>query len=132
MLHLVNRVACQLKLISPTHPTMQSITYEASEIIKVHVGYVFQDALLLRTALTDPSLYWCFSGMLKGNDKLCFIGDVVVQLIVATVIYGAISYHTSIDCTKIFVQMTGLNFLSNLAVLIDIDKNISLQGQKNS
>lgn len=131
MLHLVNRVTCQLKPFSPTYPTMQSITYDAAEIIKVHTGYVFQDALLLRTALTDPSLYWCFSGILKGNDKLSFIGDIVIQLIVATAIYGAIPYHTSIECNRIFVQMTGLNFLSNLAVLIGIkEKYITTRSEE--
>lgn len=131
MLHLFNKITDQFKSIAPSLPTIQSITFDAMETIKVHTGYPFQNALLLRSALTDQSLDRCKSGILEGNEKLSFIGDIIIQLIVSTAIYGAITYQTTSDYNKIFVQMTGLNFLGNLAVLMDIEKNyISTSSEK--
>jgi ribonuclease-3 len=54
---------------------------EAAKQLQKRIGYTFQDADLLKTALTHPSLYNEKKLELENNQRLEFLGDSVLDLL---------------------------------------------------
>ena len=52
------------------------------------LGHAFRDPTLLRTALTHPSRAWEEGGT-RGNERLEFLGDAVLGLVVAELLFEA-------------------------------------------
>jgi ribonuclease-3 len=60
---------------------------EAAKRLQKRIGYTFQDADLLKTALTHPSLSNEKKLRLENNQRLEFLGDSVLDLILAEKLY---------------------------------------------
>jgi ribonuclease III len=56
--------------------------------LQARLGYVFQDAALLRLALTHPSLAHEQGANLQHNQRLEFLGDAVLQLVLTADLYA--------------------------------------------
>jgi ribonuclease-3 len=63
------------------------------------LGHVFQDPALLETALTHPSRSYQ-EGSGRGNERLEFLGDAVLGLVVAEFLYEARPAWTEGDLTR--------------------------------
>ena len=59
-----------------------------AEDLSALLGHVFRDPALLRTALTHPSRAWEEGGG-RGNERLEFLGDAVLGLVVAELLFEA-------------------------------------------
>jgi ribonuclease-3 len=55
--------------------------------VQIELGYVFRDAGLLRLALTHPSVAHEQGAPLQHNQRLEFLGDAVLQLVLTRALY---------------------------------------------
>jgi ribonuclease-3 len=56
--------------------------------LQTRLGYTFRDAALLRLALTHPSVAHELGSPVQTNQRLEFLGDAVLQLVLTREIYG--------------------------------------------
>lgn len=57
------------------------------DILQAHLGYTFGDVALLRLALTHPSVAHEQGATIQHNQRLEFLGDAVLQLVLTRVLY---------------------------------------------
>ena len=89
----------------------------ALESCQKTIGYTFRDPSLLRSALTHSSMK---TSTAESNERLEFLGDSVLALVIAQRIFEKYSNHTEGEMTKI------KSVVVSRKTLASISKNLSL------
>ena len=97
------------------------------------IGYFFKDKDLLRTALTHSSCNGDGKPFRKNNERLEFLGDAVISLIVAEHLFKIFPHDSEGDLTKVRAAFVCDNSLAEFAKKIDLGKFLILgKGEMNS
>lgn len=89
--------------------------------------YTFTENDLLTQALTHKSANH------QNNERLEFLGDAVLNLVIATVLYQQFPHATEGDLTRTRASLVNKNTLSEVALELSLDQHILLGiGEKRS
>lgn len=85
------------------------------DALQARLGYTFKDAGLLRLALTHPSVAHEQSVSVQHNQRLEFLGDAVLQLVLTRVLYEKFAAFGEGPLTKARAQMVNRRSLAEQA-----------------
>jgi len=94
--------------------------------IEVKLGYKFRNPLLLAEALTHPSLAYESQKAQFDNQRLEFLGDSVLQLILTEHLYLKFSESPEGHMTKLRAQLVSRNALAQFATHLQLGHYILL------
>jgi len=100
------------------HPTL--------ELLQQRLGYAFRDPALLRCALTHPSYLQENPAAAPGNQRLEFLGDSVLQLILSEALFYLYPGDREGALSKRRSTLTQGRFLSLLARDLGLDAGLRL------
>jgi ribonuclease-3 len=92
--------------------------------LEARLGYVFRDPALLRLALTHPSLAHEKSAKLEHNQRLEFLGDAVLQLVLTENLYALFPDHDEGPLTKARAQLANSRSLAGQARRLDLGAHL--------
>jgi ribonuclease-3 len=93
------------------------------------LGFVFQDSHLLETALTHPSQSYELDGS-RGNERLEFLGDAVLDLTIAELLYQAHPGWSEGDLTRARATLVNSAALAAKARSLDLGVYVRLGGSE--
>ena len=91
------------------------------------IGYQFRNIMLLKNALTHSSYaneYWHDS--LKSNERLEFLGDSILGMVVAEHLYRNFPERTEGELTKMRADMVCEQALAAVAEQLELGKHMLL------
>lgn len=101
--------------------------------LEAGLGYRFQDAGLLRLALTHPSLAHEMGGGQQHNQRLEFLGDAVLQLIITTRLFEQYPDLGEGPLTQARAQMVNRTMLAQHGRKLDLGSHLVLsRGEESS
>ena len=96
------------------------------ETLAEKLGYQFRNPLLLTEALTHPSLAYESQKPTFDNQRLEFLGDAVLQLILTEHLFQLLPEFPEGRLTKIRSQLVSRHALSQIATRIDLGAHVLL------
>ena len=99
------------------------------------IGYKFKNSLLLSQSLTHPSFFKDLSPIDKNNnqfERLEFLGDRVLGLIIAFLIFKNNKNLNEGDLSKKYSYLVQKNFLHKISLKLNIDKFLLYNFNKNN
>ena len=99
------------------------------------IGYKFKNSLLLNQSLTHPSFFKDSSSIDKNNnqfERLEFLGDRVLGLIIAILIFKNDKSLNEGDLSKKYSYLVQKNFLHKISLKLNIDKVLLYNFKKNN
>ena len=99
------------------------------------IGYKFKNSLLLSQSLTHPSFFKDLSPIDKNNnqfERLEFLGDRVLGLIIAFLIFKNNKSLNEGDLSKKYSYLVQKNFLHKISLKLNIDKVLLYNFKKNN
>jgi ribonuclease III len=101
--------------------------------LEAGLGYRFRDAGLLRLALTHPSLAHEMGGGQQHNQRLEFLGDAVLQLIITTRLFEQYPELGEGPLTQARAQMVNRTMLAQHGRKLDLGAHLVLsRGEESS
>ena len=97
----------------------------AVEALERVLGYVFEDGSLATLALTHPSLAYEQDGS-RGNERLEFLGDAVLGLAIAALLYERESGWSEGDLTRARAAMVNRRSLAEQARVLGLHELVRL------
>jgi ribonuclease-3 len=94
-----------------------------------HLGFVFADEHLLETALTHPSQSYECDGS-RGNERLEFLGDAVLDLAIAGLLYQAHPGWSEGDLTRARAKLVNSTALAAKARALELGDYVRLGGSE--
>jgi ribonuclease-3 len=94
-----------------------------------HLGFVYEDVHLLETALTHPSESYERDGS-RGNERLEFLGDAVLDLTIAGLLYEAHPEWSEGDLTRARAALVNTAALAAKARSLDLGDYVRLGGSE--
>jgi ribonuclease III len=94
--------------------------------IEVRLGYKFRNPLLLAEALTHPSLAYESQKAQFDNQRLEFLGDAVLQLVLTEHLFRSFPHSPEGRMTKIRAQLVSRNALAQFAGKLQLGQYILL------
>jgi ribonuclease-3 len=94
--------------------------------LQLRLGYQFRDRALLLSALTHPSFLQDQPGAGPGNQRLEFLGDSVLQLILSEALFQLYPDEREGALSKRRATLTKGRFLSQLARDLELDAALRL------
>jgi ribonuclease-3 len=105
----------------------------ASDDLQARLGYEFRDVGLLRTALTHPSLAFDATSGLEHNQRLEFLGDAVLQLVLTRALYERFPDLDEGPLTKARAQLVNKLTLAEQARQLALGTHLMLsRGEEQS
>jgi len=98
----------------------------AIELLQRRLDYVFRDPELLACAVTHPSYLQDHPGVAASNQRLEFLGDAVLQLILTQELYARFPHDREGNLSKRRAALTKGAFLVPLAREIGLDACLRL------
>jgi ribonuclease-3 len=83
------------------------------EALQSQLGYTFKDAGLLRLALTHPSVSHEMGASTQTNQRLEFLGDAVLQLVLTDALYAAFPGFSEGHLTKARAKLVNRRTLAD-------------------
>ena len=83
------------------------------------IGYIFKDRLLLKTALTHSS---CANTHLESNERLEFLGDATLGMIVANLLFCRFPQKTEGELSKLKGIIVSRHACKNVASRLGLDR----------
>ena len=99
---------------------------------QTRIGYAFRDAALLRLALTHPSVAHERGGSPPHNQRLEFLGDSVLQLILTRELYEKFTMFGEGPLTKARAQMVNQRALAEQAGRLGLGEQLLLSRGEDS
>lgn len=96
------------------------------EELEEHLGYTFKDRALLQQALTHPSLAAETAGDGGDNQRLEFLGDAVLQLVLTDYFYQDLPDEPEGKLTQLRASVVSRKALSSCAFRINLGKFLRL------
>ena len=101
--------------------------------LQKRLGYSFRDAGLLRLALTHPSVAHEQSAPIQTNQRLEFLGDAVLQLVLTRELYEKFPGFGEGPLTKARAQLVNRRSLADQARQLGLGAHLILsRGEENS
>ncbi len=100
--------------------------------LQARVGYVFRDPSRLKRALTHPSLARERPSPDENNQRLEFLGDSVLQLILTEALYSLYPEDREGELSPRRAVLTGGKFLSGLAREIGLDRCLRMAAHEEA
>lgn len=94
--------------------------------LETHIGYAFSDGSLLQLALTHPSNAQFREGKPYNNQRLEFLGDSVLGMSIAAMLYALYPDESEGDLSKRLVALVNSEQLAQVARAIHLDEFIIL------
>lgn len=94
--------------------------------LETHIGYVFSDGSLLQLALTHPSNAQFRVGKPHNNQRLEFLGDAVLGMSIAAMLYALYPDESEGDLSKRLVALVNSEQLAQVAHALHLDEFIIL------
>ncbi|MBT4888192.1 MAG: ribonuclease III, partial [Rhodospirillales bacterium] len=94
--------------------------------LEKRIGYSFQDAKLLEQALTHASRTSSTKGRSISNERLEFLGDRVLGLIIAELLYQRFPDEEEGAMSRRFTALVRMEALSRIAESIDLSAHLNL------
>lgn len=95
-------------------------------ILQTKLGYPFRDLELLRLALTHPSATKEPGDYALHNQRLEFLGDAVLQLVLTEALYDRFPCHSEGPLTKARAQMVNQQALAERARRLEVGRHLFL------
>jgi ribonuclease III len=96
------------------------------DTLQFRLGYTFRDASLLRLALTHPSVAHEQGVSVQHNQRLEFLGDAVLQLVLTCVLYEKFPTFGEGPLTKARAQMVNRRSLAEQARRLCLGESLIL------
>ena len=96
------------------------------DALQARSGYFFKNAGLLRLALTHPSVAHEQGASVQHNQRLEFLGDAVLQLVLTRVLYDKFPDFGEGPLTKARAQMVNRRALAEQAKRLHLGENLIL------
>lgn len=101
--------------------------------LEERIGYKFRNALLLAEALTHPSLGHETQHYHFDNQRLEFLGDAVLQLVITEYLYGHFSGEAEGRLTKLRSRLVSRDTLKIHAAALDLGRYLLMgRGEESS
>lgn len=101
--------------------------------LEVALGHPFRDPTLLRLALTHPSLAHELGGGQTHNQRLEFLGDAVLQLVITTELYQKFPQHGEGPLTQGRAQLVNRGTLAEQGRRLNLGQYLILsRGEETS
>lgn len=97
------------------------------EILEKKLNYSFADKNLLKTALSHKS-----SKLPKNNERLEFLGDAVMDLIVGEFLFFKFKNYPEGDLSKLRAALVNEKSFAKIAIYIKIGENLFLSPAENN
>jgi len=94
--------------------------------LEERIGYKFRNPLLLAEALTHPSVAHETQRKHFDNQRLEFLGDAVLQLVITEKLYGHFEEKPEGDLTKLRSRLVSRDTLKEYAAAIDLGKYLMM------
>jgi ribonuclease III len=94
--------------------------------LQERLGYRFRSAELLRLAMTHPSVVNDVGTILQTNQRLEFLGDAVLQLILTRELFDRHPRHGEGPLTKFRAKLVNRRMLAQLARELGLDQQLIL------
>ena len=94
--------------------------------LEERIGYKFRNPQLLAEALTHPSVAHETQRKHFDNQRLEFLGDSVLQLVITEQLYGDFVDKPEGDLTKLRSRLVSRDTLQTYAVAIDLGKHLKM------
>jgi ribonuclease III len=94
--------------------------------LEERIGYKFRNALLLAEALTHPSLRHETHRAHFDNQRLEFLGDAVLQLVITEHLYGYFTAEAEGKLTKLRARLVSREALAVHAAAIELGKHLMM------
>lgn len=94
--------------------------------LQTRLGYTFRDAALLRLALTHPSVAHELGSPVQTNQRLEFLGDAVLQLVLTRELYGRFPDFGEGPLTKARAKLVNRRSLAERARALDLGASLIL------
>lgn len=116
-------------LAPSSHDSLEKRLNQAQEAI----GYVFRDLSLLSLALTHRSVAHASNQPIPSNERLEFLGDSVLGLVIAEQLFRDNPEMAEGDLTKTKAMLVNETTLSNRAVEVGLNQHVylSLEEEKS-
>ena len=92
--------------------------------LETRIDYEFKNALLLREALTHPSIGHETRARDFDNQRLEFLGDAVLQLVITEDLYGRLSEQNEGCLTQLRSRLVSRDALYGRAVALDLGRHL--------
>lgn len=107
--------------MSAVQPVKKKVRKNSTfELLNSRLGYVFKDEMLLRTALTHRS----FSS--THNERLEFLGDSILNFIIADKLYAEFPLATEGDLSRLRASLVKGDTLADMARELDLGSFLCL------
>ncbi len=101
--------------------------------LQTKIRYLFRDAMMLQTALTHPSLVHEAGGGFSDNQRLEFLGDAVLQLVLTEELYRLFPSEQEGRLTKLRSHLANRHSLHSRALHLGLGKFLRLgKGEEGS
>ena len=104
----------------------------ALEALQARLGYLFRDENRLRLALTHPSVAHEQGMAVQHNQRLEFLGDSVLQLVLTSELYGKFPSLGEGPLTKARAQMVNRRTLANRGSSLGLGEHLILSRGEDS
>ncbi len=104
----------------------------ALEALQARLGYLFRDENRLRLALTHPSVAHEQGLAVQHNQRLEFLGDSVLQLVLTSELYGKFPSMDEGPLTKARAQMVNRRTLANRGRRLGLGEHLILSRGEDS
>ncbi len=94
--------------------------------LQSRIGHTFRNPSLLRLALTHPSVAHEQCANVEHNQRLEFLGDGVLQLVLSGVLYEKFPHAGEGSLTKARAQMVNRQSLARQAQMMNLGENLIL------
>ncbi len=100
---------------------------EKIRLLEKHLGYSFKEIQLLKQSLTHKSAHH------RHNERLEFLGDAVLNLVIADLLYQRFPNATEGQLTRARASLVNKLALSQIALSLSLDQYVELgMGEKRS
>jgi len=126
----LSRLLIKVKQIFPT-VSRKEITYRKGESLCLDplfrtISYRFRNIVLIQQALTHRSFFSDEAEWGRTNERLEFLGDAVLGMVVTDELYNKFPYKDEGELTKIKAYLVSQDMLAEKAKEIDLGKYIFL------
>jgi ribonuclease-3 len=94
--------------------------------LEKHLGYTFKDKQLLTTALTHKTYAFEAQTPVEYNDRLEFLGDSILNLVITEKLYKSNKYFSEGELTRRRAQNVNNNVLADIAEKLNIGSYLLL------
>ena len=102
------------------------------QVLQEKLGYNFQDDSLLRLALTHPSASGKNSKPNEDNQRMEFLGDAILQVVISDELYSLHINHNEGSLTKARAGLVNGTSLAKKAAPLGLENHLIIGGGQNA